>query len=66
MTACQIIGVPIHVVPQPSLAGPAMATPIVRNHAEPILGEEQHLSVPSIGTQRPSVRKRDDRALASL
>jgi hypothetical protein len=43
-----------------------MAMPIVRNHAEPILGEEQHLSVPSIGTQRPSVRKRDDRALASL
>ena len=52
---CQIVGVPIHVVPGPGLAGAAMATPVVRDHAETILGEEKHLAVPCIGTQRPSV-----------
>jgi hypothetical protein len=63
---CQIVGVPIHVVPGPGLAGPAMAAPVMRNYAEPILGEEEQLSVPCIGTQRPSVRKRDDRAFAPV
>ena len=43
-----------------------MATPVVRNHAETILGEEKQLAVPCIRTQRPSVRKRDDRALAPV
>src|SRR5205823_13977961 len=62
----QIVGVPIHVIPGPRLAGPAMATAIVCNHAESILGEEKQLSVPGIGIQRPSVRKRDDRAFAPV
>jgi hypothetical protein len=52
---CQVVGVPIHVVPGPGLAGPAMAAAGVRNHAETILGEEQQLAVSCIGTQRPSV-----------
>jgi hypothetical protein len=41
-----------------------MTAPVVRNHTESLLGEEEHLSVPCVGTQRPSVRKRYDRALA--
>ena len=61
---CQIVGVPIHVVSGPGLAGPAMATPVVRNHAEAILSEEMQLAVPCIGTERPSVGKRYDWALA--
>src|SRR5689334_8137722 len=43
-----------------------MATPIMRNHSESILGQEQHLSIPCIGTQRPSVRKGYDRALSPV
>jgi hypothetical protein len=53
--SCQILGVPIHVIAGPGLAGSAMATAVVCNNAESILGEEQHLAVPCIGTQRPSV-----------
>ena len=52
---CQIIGVPIHVVPGRGLAGPAMAPTVVGDNAKSILRQEQHLSVPCIGTQRPSV-----------
>src|SRR5262245_17972905 len=63
---CKIVGVPIHVVSGPGLAGPAMATSVVRNRAEAILREEQHLAVPCIGTQRPSVGKRYDGALAPV
>src|SRR6266576_3952962 len=43
-----------------------MAAPVVRNHAETILSEKQHLAVPGIGIQRPSVRKRDDWTLAPV
>ena len=43
-----------------------MATPVVRDHAEAVLGEEQHLAVPGVGVQRPAVRERDDRALAPV
>src|SRR4051812_31735567 len=43
-----------------------MAASIVRNHAEAILREEEHLSVPHVGVQRPAVRKRHDRALAPV
>ena len=34
--------------------------------AEAVLGEEQHLPVPHVGTERPSVRERDSRAFAPV
>jgi hypothetical protein len=43
-----------------------MATTIVRNHAEPVLRKEKHLTVPSVGAQRPTVRERYDRAFAPV
>ncbi|HKH87109.1 MAG TPA: hypothetical protein VKA40_11225 [Nitrososphaera sp.] len=43
-----------------------MATTVVRDHAEPILREEKHLTVPSVGAQRPTVRERYDRAFAPI
>src|SRR5438132_13683912 len=43
-----------------------MATAVVCNYAESVLGEVQHLAIPCIGTQRPSMRKRYDRALAPV
>src|SRR5262249_18340189 len=64
--SCQIVGVPIHVVPRPSLARAAVATPVVGDHTKAILGEEKKLAVPCIGTQRPPMRKRYDRAFAPV
>jgi hypothetical protein len=47
--SCQIVGVSVHIIPGPGLAGPTMATPVVRNHSETILGKEMELAVPCIG-----------------
>ena len=38
----------------------------VRNHAETVLPDEMELAVPGTGIQRPSVRKRHDRTIASV
>ncbi|HEX2472878.1 MAG TPA: hypothetical protein VHJ59_09015 [Nitrososphaera sp.] len=43
-----------------------MATTVVRDHTEPILRKEKHLTVPSVGVQRPTVRERYDRAFAPI
>ncbi len=63
---CKIVGIAVHVVPRRGLAGPAMAATVVRDHAESVLREEQHLAVPSVGAQRPAVRERYDRAFAPV
>src|SRR5262244_212766 len=63
---CQIVGVAVHVVAEPCLAGAAMTTPIMRDHPKTVLGQKMHLAVPCIGTERPSVGKRYDRALAPV
>ena len=63
---CKIVGIAVHVVPRRGLAGPAMAATVMRDHAESILREEQHLAVPSVGAQRPAVRERYDRAFAPV
>ena len=55
------VGVLIHVVALPTLARTSMATPVMGNHAVSSLREKQHLRVPGIGAQRPSMRKGDDR-----
>src|SRR3954467_6440437 len=43
-----------------------MATPIVCDHAEPALREEEHLAIPGVRAERPSVREGDYRALAPV
>ena len=43
-----------------------MATTVVCDHAEAVMHEEKHLAVPSVGTQRPTMRKRYDRAFAPV
>lgn len=58
-----VIGVMIHVVPFPHLAGAAVAAAIVRNHAEPLVHEEQHLGIPVIAGQRPTVVEVDNLAV---
>src|SRR5262249_1466490 len=58
----KIGGIAIHIIAGRGLAGPAVATPVVRDHAEAVLCEEKHLSVPHVGIQGPAVRERNDRA----
>src|SRR5262249_62267597 len=43
-----------------------MTAPVMRDHAEAVLRQEQHLAVPCVRAQRPAVRERDDRALAPV
>ena len=62
----EIVGIAVHVVAGRGLAGPAMAAAVMRDDAEAVLREEQHLAVPRVGVQRPAVRERDDRALAPV
>src|SRR5215203_1033062 len=47
--SCKIVGIAVHVIPRRGLARPAMTTAVVRDHAEAILREEKHLTVPSVG-----------------
>ncbi|MNS96768.1 hypothetical protein D3C72_1310830 [compost metagenome] len=51
----EIVGIVIHVIALPRLAGAAMATAIMRHGAETRAGHEQHLRLPAIGTQRPAM-----------
>src|SRR5579885_2843789 len=43
-----------------------MSTPVMRDYAKSILCEIQHLPVPCVRIQRPSMRKRYDRTLAPV
>src|SRR5215469_9824365 len=43
-----------------------MTTPVVGNRTKAVLCEEKQLGVPSVGAQRPAVRKGYDRALAPV
>src|SRR5262249_5782300 len=54
---CQIVGIPVHVISRPSLAGSTMSTTVVRHNSEAVLCEKEHLTVPHVGVQRPSVRE---------
>src|SRR5580704_13515918 len=45
----------IHVMAAIGLRGTAMSAPVVGYHAIVVIEEEQHLSVPIIGRQRPTV-----------
>ena len=56
----QIVGIVIHVIAVPRLAGAAMPAPIMRNDPEPLVGEEERLVFPAVRTQRPTVAERDD------
>src|SRR5205085_1706780 len=55
----QVVGVVIHVVAASSLRGPAMPASVVRDDAIAMSEEEQHLRVPIICRQRPSMAEHD-------
>ena len=51
----EIVGISVHVVAGPRLAGAAMAAAVVRDAAIAVTREEKHLVLEGIGAERPSV-----------
>src|SRR5580698_2590049 len=62
----QVVGIVIHVMAVPGLAGTPVSPPVVSNHAKATLAEEEHLCVPIIGGQWPAVAKYDGLTLAPV
>src|SRR5208283_231594 len=56
---CEIVGIGVHLVAVPRLAGTAVPSPIMRDDSEATLAEEQHLSVPVVGGERPAMTEDD-------
>src|SRR5688572_9090383 len=53
----------VHVVTVPWLAGTAMSPTVVGDDAESLVGEKEGLAFPAVGTERPAMAQRDDRAV---
>src|SRR5258705_12446532 len=51
----QVIGIVIHLVAVPRLGGSPVPTPVVGDAAEAVRREEEHLRIPIIAAQRPTV-----------
>ena len=62
----EIVGVGVHVVAVPRLSGTAVPSPVMRDDSIAELAEEQHLSVPVVGGQRPSVTEHYGLALTPV
>src|SRR3989454_7661062 len=56
----------IHVMAAAGLGGAAMAAPVMGYDAIAVLEEEQHLRVPIIGRERPTVAEHDGLTLAPV
>ena len=63
---CEIVGVGVHVVAVPRLAGAAVPAPVMRDDAVALLAEEQHLSVPVVRGKRPAVTEHDGLSFAPV
>jgi hypothetical protein len=55
----EIVGVVVHVVAIPRLAGAAVAAAVVGDDAITLLAEEEHLRVPGVGGEGPAVGESD-------
>ncbi|MNZ70055.1 hypothetical protein D3C78_883750 [compost metagenome] len=55
----QIVGVGVHLVAVPRLAGTPVATAVMGDATEAVVGEEQHLRFPTVGAQRPAMAEHD-------
>jgi hypothetical protein len=62
----EIVGIVVHVVAVGDLARAAVAAPVMRDDAEAVLQEEQHLRVPVICRQRPAMAEDDGLARAPV
>src|ERR1035437_9287092 len=56
---CEVIGVGIHFVAVPGVAGPAVAATVMGNTAITLGRQEEHLRPPTVRTQRPPVTEND-------
>src|SRR5437870_10627621 len=64
--SCKVVGVMIHVVAVARLCGPAVAASIMRDDAIAVIEEKQHLRVPVIGRQRPTMAEDDGLSAAPV
>ncbi len=62
----QVVGIGVHVVALPGLAGAAMAAPVVGDAAKAVRCQVEHLRLPCVRAQRPAVAEADDRAGAPV
>src|SRR5262249_35201926 len=62
----KIVGVMVHVVAVGDLRRAAMAPAIVGDDAIAVIEKEQHLGVPVIGRERPTVAEHDGLTLAPV
>lgn len=52
---CKVICIRIHIIDLPRLRGTAMSSPVMCNHWKALLAKKEHLCIPVIRTQRPSM-----------
>ena len=62
----QVIRIVIHVVAIAGLSRPAVAAPVMSYDAIAVVEEEQHLRVPIVGRQRPTMAEHDRLTLAPI
>jgi hypothetical protein len=62
----KVVGIVIHVMTLARLAGPAMATAVMRDHAIAMTEEEQHLCIPVVGRQRPAMAEHNGLTFAPV
>ena len=55
----QIIGIGVHVVAGPRLARPAVTATVMGNAEISVRGQEEHLVLECVGTERPSMAEDD-------
>ena len=56
---CQVVGVVVHVVAVPGLAGAPTAAPVMGDGAIAMGGHDDQLVVPGVGIERPAVAEDD-------
>src|SRR5450631_1866263 len=62
----EVIGIVIHVVAVADLAGPAVAAAVMSNDAIAVIEKEQHLRIPIVGRQRPTMAEDDGLTFAPV
>ena len=62
----EVVGIVIHVVAVAGLGGPAVAAAVMGDDAIAVTEEEQHLIVPVVGRQRPTMAEHDGLTFAPV
>jgi hypothetical protein len=55
----EVVGIRVHVVTVPGLSGTTVGTAVVGDYAIALKSKIEHLRVPRVSVERPSVRKDD-------